>query len=461
MRKTASVLVIIFCSLSLLMTSASAQDNGIVFATNTPDPARIDPFVTNTPSGPTATPTTPPTATSTLTPTATATFTPTATPTPTDTPTPTPIPFGPNVFPEGINALTGLPFPDEASSMRRNLLVKISNYPPEVRPQSGLNQADVVWEYEVEGGVTRFAGIFRSHAPDHVGPVRSGRLMDLELVPMYQALFLYSGASEPVQQMFMRAPWGLQIISPSIGDNCEEAGFCRFPREGLAFEHTLYADLNIAWDRATRRGVNTGYRARGFAFNETPDPGGTPANDMYIDWYGRINARWQYDPATGRYLRFTDNVPHMDALDDTQLWVDNVIVLEVEHTQRPDLFEPESRSASQQINLWDQGRAYLFRDGVYYQGFWRRACDANLAETPTPVVGATVERCYSKEGTAIQIIYGNNQSIMMKPGRTWVEVVRFLGNAVIDTNYADVPATGTALELSITPTSTSAPAAGS
>ena len=451
MRKTASVLVIIICSLSLLMSIASAQDTDIIFATNTPNSANIDPFVTNTPSGPTSTPTTPPSATFTPTPTVTATFTPSATPTATDTPTPTPIPFGPNVFPEGINALTGLPFPDEASAARRNLLVKISNFPPEVRPQSGINQADVVWEYEVEGGVTRFAAIFRSQSPDHVGPVRSGRLMDLELVPMYQSLFLYSGASEPVQQMFMRSPWGLQIISPSVGDNCEEAGFCRFPRDGVAFEHTLYVDLNVAWDRATRRGVNTGYRSRGFAFNETPDPAGTPANDIYIDWYGHISARWQYDPATGRYLRYTDDVPHMDALDNTQLWADNIIVLEVEHEERPDLFEPESRSASQQIDLWDQGRAYLFRDGVYYQGFWRRACDANLAETPTPVVGATVDRCYSREGTAIQIIYGNNQSIMMKPGRTWVEVVRFIGNAVIDTNYADMAATGTAIQLGATP----------
>ena len=320
-----------------------------------------------------------------------------------------------------------------------------------MRPQSGLNQADIVWEYEVEGGVTRFAAIFRSQSPDHVGPVRSGRLMALELVPMYQALFLYSGASEPVQMMFMRAPWGLQIISPSIGDNCEEAGFCRFPREGLAFEHTLYVDLNVAWDRATRRGVNTGYRARGFAFGDNPDPGGTPAVDISIDWYGRIAARWQYDPTSERYLRFTDGVPHIDALDDTQLWADNIIVLEVVHEERPDLFEPESRSASQQINLWDQGRAYLFRDGIYHQGFWRRACDARIAETPTPVVGVTVERCYSEEGTALQLIFGNNAPILMKPGRTWVEVVRFLGDAVIETEYADMAATGTAVLLSATP----------
>ncbi|MBC7812358.1 MAG: DUF3048 domain-containing protein, partial [Burkholderiales bacterium] len=120
---------------------------------------------------------------------------------------------------------------------RRNLIVKVSNWPPIVRPQSGLNSADVVYEYEVEGGVTRFAAIFRNNAPPHVGPVRSARLLDLELVVMYQALLGYSGTSEPIQQLILAAPWRIQAISPFMGDNCEEAGFCRFPRGGLAFEH--------------------------------------------------------------------------------------------------------------------------------------------------------------------------------------------------------------------------------
>ena len=457
MRRFASIFALAICMtaaivlLSVAPTAALAQIDITLPGTNTPDPRMLEVFVTNTLPGPTNTPT--------LTPTATATATNTATPTATatETPLPTPTPNGPFVYPEGVSSLTGQPFPNEEAMARRNLIVKVSNFPPEVRPQSGLNQADIVWEYEVEGGVTRFAAIFRNNAPNHVGPVRSGRLMDMELVPMYEALFAYSGASAPVQEMLLHAPWALQIISPSIGDNCEEAGFCRFPRGDLAFEHTLYVDTNLVWDRATRRGINTGYRARGFAFSDFPDVGGVPANDIEIDWYGRINARWQFDPTTERFLRFTDGIPHMDALDNSQLWADNIVVLEVPHVERPDLFEEESRSASQQINLWDQGRAYVFRDGQYYTGFWRRACDANLVETPTPVVGEPVERCYSDPGTAIQLIYGNSTPIMLKPGRTFVEVVRFLGDAVISESYANMEATGTAIVLSATPTNTPAP----
>ena len=209
------------------------------FATNTPRPALPENlnFATNTPSGPTSTPSA----------TATATHTPTQYIYPnihTDKYTvPTPTPIGPFFYPEGINPLTGLPYPSADALARRNLLIKVSNFPPVVRPQTGINAADVVYEYEVEGGVTRFAAIYRSTAPELVGPVRSGRLMDIQLVTMYESLFAYSGASGPVQELILSQDWRFQIISPSIGDNCAEAGFCRVERPAL------HLNTRCLWNR--------------------------------------------------------------------------------------------------------------------------------------------------------------------------------------------------------------------
>jgi DUF3048 family protein len=397
--------------------------------TNTPQVLPFN-FATNTPSGP------PPTPSDTPSPTATqtATFTPSFTPT--DTPSPTPTPNGPFVYPEGVNPLTGLQYPSAEAMARRNLIVKISNYPPVVRPQSGVNQADVVFEYETEGGVTRFAAIFRSNAPTHVGSVRSARLIDLELVPMYQALLAYSGTSAPIQQLILHNPdnpdFTYFAFSPLKGDNCEDTGFCRFPKDGLAFEHTLFLDLTKLWAVATRRNVNTGYRARGFAFSTTPDAGGLAANDVFIDWYGQTDARWQYDETSGRWLRYTDGLAHYDALDGQQLWADNLVIIEVPHNDHPDIFPPGASYTSIQIELWDQGRAYLLRDGQVYQGYWRRR---------------------SKDpGDALQIIYGNNTPIMMKPGRTWVSVVRGFGDVTISDQKADMVATATALAGIASPT---------
>ncbi|MBL8156793.1 MAG: DUF3048 domain-containing protein, partial [Anaerolineae bacterium] len=83
----------------------------------------------------------------------------------------------------------------------------------------------VVWEYETEGGVTRFAAIYRSNAPGKIGSVRSARLIDLELIPMYNALLAYSGTSEPIQQLIMASEYVFQTFSPLKGDNCEDSGF--------------------------------------------------------------------------------------------------------------------------------------------------------------------------------------------------------------------------------------------
>lgn len=406
--------------------------------TNTPSPEpRVIELETNTPVGPSATPTSSPTPSLTPTATFTPTNTATATPTATDTPSPTPTPVGPFSYPEGVSPLTGLPYPSDEAMNRRTLIVKISNYPPMVRPQSSLNLADVVYEYEVEGGVTRFAAMFRNNAPTHVGSVRSARLFDLELIQMYNALFAYSGTSEPIQRLILGADFVYQTFSPLKGDNCEDAGFCRFPNDGLAFEHTLFLDTNKVWEKATRRNVNTPLKARGFAFNETPDADGQVANDIFIDWYGQTSARWQYDPASARYRRYTDDVPHFDINDGQQLWTDNLIVIEVPHNERPDLFPDGASYASQEIALWDQGRAYLFRDGQFYQGYWVRK---------------------DKEpGSALQIIYGNNVPMMMKPGRTWVAVVRWFGDVVVSQDKPNMEATATVIALSATPTLTITP----
>jgi hypothetical protein len=439
MRRISSVITLVEAVLLLAFSGHHGTVFSQEFITNTPHPTKVV-FATNTPDF-SLTPTE--TAVPTLPPTETATASPTAS----DTPTPTPVPIGPAVYPDGINSLTGLAYPNEEAQFRRNLMVKVSNYPPLVRPQSGLNQADVIFEYEVEGGVTRFAAIYRTNAPTHVGPVRSGRLVDLELAPMFNALWAYSGSSQPIYDIVLdgeKTPWGQNIFSPQFGDNCEDAGFCRFPKDGLAFEHTLYLDTNLLWSKATRREVNIPERAKGFFFQEEPAPTEETASDIFVDWYGQTSARWQYDAETGHYLRFTDGLLHMDAADGEQLWVDNLVVIQVDHHDRPDLFEAESKSASIEIALWNEEGGYypamVLRDGGVYEGFWARK-DREL-------------------GSALQLKFGNNEPIPLKPGRTWVMIVRWLEQDVVLSDVlSDMPRTATSIALSATATPTLTPSA--
>lgn len=425
MRRIVSLFAI--CALCAISLTASPLTVLGQFATNTPTPADdvAEPtatdnaqnspstnqdggfsFATNTPDAPLATPT----------PSATPTETPTV------TPSVTPTPNGPFSYPEGINPLTGLPYPDEEAMARRNLIVKISNFPPLVRPQHGVNSADVVYEYEAEGGVTRFAAIFRSQAPERVGSIRSARLLDLELVTMYRALLAYSGTSEPIQQMLLgEGFFEYQLLSPLIGHGCDDAGFCRRPNlaaAGAEFEHTLFGDTTKMWETATRQNTNVGYQARGFAFSENPDPNGQPANDVFVEWFGQLDARWQWDAETERWLRYTDGVGHYDKYDGEQVWADNLIIIEVPHERRPDLFPPGANYESLEVQLWDQGRTMVARDGQLYNGFWRRQ-DRTA-------------------GSALQVMYGNNQPIMLKPGRTWVSIVRGFGDVTVSETKAAV-----------------------
>ncbi|MCY3796887.1 MAG: DUF3048 domain-containing protein [Chloroflexi bacterium] len=384
-----------------------------------------------------------PPATSTPSPTATAS----ATPSPTATATPdhslksarlvratladvySPPPseeVGPRRYPRGINPLTGLPYPSEEAQLRRNLIVKISNWPPRVRPQHGVNQADLVYEYEAEGGVTRFAALYRNNAPEQVGSLRSARLLDIELLTMYASLLAYSGTSGPIHEIYKNAHYRPVLLSPSLGDNCENAGFCRdetFRARG--YEHTLFGDTQQIWNAASRRGVNIGFRALGFAFDLRPDADGSDVNDIYINWYDRTNARWQYDEGSGRFLRYTDGLPHVDAADDSQLWADNLVMLQVIHNRRPDLFTPGAIDESLEVALWGQGRAYVMREGKLYAGYWRRLSP--------------------NRGEALSLIYGDETAIMLKPGRTWVTILRSLDDVVLSDVMANMAATATAV----------------
>jgi hypothetical protein len=349
------------------------------------------------------------TQTPTLPPTVTA-----ATLTPTPSVAPAEALIGPREFPEDINPLTGLPFPDEAAKNRRNLILKISNYPEVVRPQFNLSLADLVWEYEVEGGVTRFAAIYRSHAPEMVGPIRSGRLMDIELVNAYQALLGYSGSNEWLYNFILNeADWRWRALSPQLGNNCPM--FCRIRWDDRAFEHTLFANTLAIWQEADRIDVNQATTARGLAFRASPDPSDLTANDIAIDWYNdRTDMRWQYNPADQKYYRWESGLPHLDAATGQQLATDNVVLIEVWHQDRPDVYESETGGIALGHLLEGSGTAWVFRDGLWYKGEWYR----------------------NPEATGVYIRYlgadaeGNFTPIALKPGQTWIQVVRkqFLGS---------------------------------
>jgi len=306
---------------------------------------------------------------------------------------------GPDRFPADVNPLTGLPVDDPAALDRRPMVVKISNAPPLVRPQAGIGEADLVYEHYAEGGLTRFSAIFYSHAPERVGSIRSARLIDYELVPMYQALLAFSGASTGVEEY---------IYGSDFADRAYKGILYGPPYywrdETIEAPHNLFLNAAALWQLATEDGVNQRPNLHGMAFLAEPPPGSDGAATVIDLRYRATRVRWDYDDESGLYRRFSDGEPHFDANTEQQVTAANVVIIYADH-QFTDIVESQfqdSVSYSIEIRLWFEGQAILFRDGRRYDGRWVRPTREDMLSLRT----------------------NDGDFLYLKPGSTWFQVVR-------------------------------------
>ncbi|MFW6068968.1 MAG: DUF3048 domain-containing protein [Chloroflexota bacterium] len=313
-----------------------------------------------------------PSATATEAPTETATPEPTATVTPTATPTPLLL-LSPEDFGEERNPLTGELVEEPENLQRRPIAFKISNSPAEfVRPQSGLGQADIVFEHATEGPITRFTGLIYGQTPPDIGPIRSGRLIDVEIPQMYDAAFAYSGASAGVNFELFNSNFANRIL------RADAPGFYR-TGEDKPFEHTLYADPEEWWEELEDRELNRPPEfSTQMAFGEEPPEGGEPASHININYQDRMVVDWEYDEESGRYWRWADGEEHVDRNTGEQLSAANVVVVFALHQVDLSICEyipiggTECQAYSTEIQIWGQGSALIFRDGQMYEATWRR-----------------------------------------------------------------------------------------
>jgi hypothetical protein len=255
--------------------------------------------------------------------------------------------IGPDSFPENVNPLTGLAVADPRVLARRPLAIKISNAPPLVRPQTGLNRADLLFEHLAEGGYTRFTAVFYSQDAEVVGSIRSGRLIDLEIPVMYDAAFAYSGSSGPVRLMFRDSSFFPRIISPDFA----HGGFFRVEDPDKAVEHTLFTNTyNLRFILDERGEEKTPEFQNGMAFWDEPPFPGESASRLELR-YPATTATWVY--SSGRYLRWTDGAAHLDAATGAQLSFKNVVLIAAHH-QETDILEDTvgDGNYSIQIQIW-------------------------------------------------------------------------------------------------------------
>jgi len=303
---------------------------------------------------------------------------------------------GPGNFsaPSGVNPLTGQPLAGDRAGQRPLIVCVNNDYA--ARPQFGLGQADVVYEYLMEGwGITRFSAIFYGQASSQIGPVRSARLINYTMGAVYDAGLACSGASDAVRYALKH-----QAPFPYMDIDLDDASNTRY---SVSIGTDYRTRLRTGTDKLRRWladwGVERPAAIRGFTFGGAPS-GGQPAATISIPYPRGSQSAYGYDAGSGRYLRSLAGAAHVDGNTGAQIAVENVIVQMVTH-QATDIVEDSLGSTSIRLDLFGSGRAIVFRDGMAFEGTWR---SESRGDTP---------RFYDATGAEIPL----------KPGQSWISVV--------------------------------------
>lgn len=269
---------------------------------------------------------------------------------------------------------------------RPALAVKINNHPAARRNHSGLGAADIVFEELVEGTITRFAAVFHSQGSDPVGPIRSGRSQDVDLLTSFrEPLFAWSGGNPGVTRLI--ADSTLTDLNPFRN---REASGAYYRGPGSA-PHNFYSSTDRLW-----------------ALTPEDHPGPPPQQYRYLDSdeefegeavtsfdldIGSIDITWDWDAEQGVWLRSQEGSPHDDVVHG-RIDAENVIVMITEY--RPSQIDARSPEAQTIGN----GPIYVFSEGQVIEGRWQR--DFN--------------------GFAIEWVDDDGEIVELTPGPTWIEL---------------------------------------
>lgn len=287
-----------------------------------------------------------------------------------------------------VAPLTGLTGDFDGRLDRPALFVKIDNVEA-ARPPSGLSAADIVIEEQVEGNLSRLAAVFHSTDADPVGPVRSTRTTDLELVSLFgRPLFASSGGNASVLAQLAEA----DVVD--IGHNVSGEGFER--TSDRAAPHNLFTSTPALYDKAPDD-EDLAPPEPLFAYLDEGEPlpeGATPVGGVSLSFGGSEVSRFTWDETSGTWLREQNGTPHVEA-DGTQLAPENVVVLEIAYDMSGQL----GRSVPHG-ELTGEGRAVVLTQGHAVEGTWSRAS----LDDPLILTGA------------------GGETLELTPGRTFLEL---------------------------------------
>jgi len=273
----------------------------------------------------------------------------------------------------------------------RPLAVMVENLRPS-RPQSGLSQADVVYEAITEGGITRFLAIFLQADPQVIGPVRSARPHFIDMAREYQAVYVHCGESYEALQILSgdSSLYNLdqmQYDKPFWRDHARDAPHNLYTSAAKLHEYAMA----LRWDSP----VNP---LPSFS-SDLPLPVGVPANQVEIHFPGAGDYRLQlvYNAQLGGYERYEDGKLHVDRETQQPIIVRNIVIQRV-----PAMPYTDSTKGTFDVGMVGSGEGVFICGGVQLPITWKKPLMESI--------------------TDFRLLESNSQ-VPFQPGQTWVEVV--------------------------------------
>ena len=248
------------------------------------------------------------------------------------------------------------------------------------RPQIGLEDADLVYIEQVEGGLTRLAVIFSSVIPQNIGPVRSARISDIDILSQYgKVVFAYSGAQRAMLTVIANSnlwDYGAQRQSPTI--------YTRDDARPGPYDMVLRGDLLMEKVKKDQREVAVS-KSAGWSFGEAPI-GGVAIDSALVQWpASNYEATWS--KTEKRWLLSNGGVPNL-AANGKQLGATTFVIQNVEMSDS--IYRSADGGYTPLSETVGTGSGYILRDGRSFKASWSRS-SAEAGTTWTLADGSEIK----------------------------------------------------------------------
>jgi hypothetical protein len=283
--------------------------------------------------------------------------------------------------------LTGLPAGKHQDRNRAPVAIKIDNV-SDALPQAGVNQADVVVEELVEGGLTRLMAIFQCNKAPIVGPIRSARISDADILALLHGSVLGFSGANPKDLPPIEAHGDTVLISMNSNPSI-------FPRSSSrAAPHNVFASTSNILQAGLAARHNLKAPPPLFSYGPI-NRYSKPAHHVSLSWPA-ASALWTW--SGHQWLRSQDGLPDKLA-NGSQITATNVVVMSVDIASTG-LHDVLGNASPLDVTV-GQNKVWVLRDGRMVTGIWKR---------PSVTSGLT-------------LVNHKGKTINLAPGRTWIELL--------------------------------------